>query len=151
GPGAAAIYVVKDKDTVDSLSQRYGVPVQTIVDRNDLKQPYTLRPGQSLQLPGARFVPDNTDGPTATVATAPRPVKRESLPPPGQGEASRSAAPAPAHQPGQPTPLSPAAAEQSVSVPATPPPRFAWPVKGKVLVPYGAAEGGQKNDGIDIQ
>ena len=36
-------------------------------------------------------------------------------------------------------------------MPATPPPRFAWPVKGKVLAPYGAAAGGQKNDGIDIQ
>jgi len=151
GPGAAAVYVVKDKDTVDSLSQRYGVPVQTIVDRNSLKQPYTLQPGQSLQLPGARFVPDNTGGPTDAVASVPPgPVKRENLPPPGQGEAPRSAAHAPPAS-GQPTPLSPAAAEQSVTVPASPPPRFAWPVKGKVLVPYGAAAGGQKNDGIDIQ
>jgi len=151
GPGATAVYVVKDKDTVDSLSQRYGVPVQTIVDRNNLKQPYTLQAGQSLQLPGARFVPDDTGGPTNAVAAAPPgPVKRENLPPPGQGEASRSAAHAPPAS-GQPTPLSPAAGEQSVTVPAAPPPRFAWPVKGKVLVPYGAAAGGQKNDGIDIQ
>src|SRR5712671_12835 len=52
---------------------------------------------------------------------------------------------------GQPTPLSPAAAESSVTVPATPPPRMAWPLKGKVLAPYGSASGGQKNDGIDIQ
>ena len=36
-------------------------------------------------------------------------------------------------------------------MPATPPPRMAWPLKGKILVPYGAAAGGQKNDGIDIQ
>jgi len=151
GPGATAVYVVKDKDTVDSLSQRYGVPVQTIVDRNNLKQPYTLQAGQSLQLPGARFVPDDTGGPTNAVAAAPPgPVKRENLPPPGQGEAPRSAAHTPPAS-GQPTPLSPAAGEQSVTVPAAPPPRFAWPVKGKVLVPYGAAAGGQKNDGIDIQ
>ena len=33
GPNAVPVYVVKDKDTVESLSQRYGVPVQTIVDR----------------------------------------------------------------------------------------------------------------------
>src|SRR5262245_10195757 len=119
GPGATAVYVVKDKDTVDSLSQRYGVPVQTIVDRNNLKQPYTLQPGQSLQLPGARFVPDNTGGPTNAVAsTPPGPVKRENLPPPGQGEAPRSAAHAPPAS-GQPTPLSPAAGEQSVTVPAS--------------------------------
>jgi murein DD-endopeptidase MepM/ murein hydrolase activator NlpD len=150
GPNAVPVYVVKDKDTVESLSQRYGVPVQTIVDRNKLQQPYTLRAGQSLELPGARFVPDATGGPTTATATAPGPVKRESLTPPAQGEPPRSAAPAAAA--GQPTPLSPAAAESSVTVPATPPPpRFAWPLKGKILAPYGTAAGGQKNDGIDIQ
>jgi len=89
GPAAAAVYVVKEKDTVESVSQRYGVPVQTIIDRNRLIPPYTLRPGQSLQLPNARFVPDATGGPTTATATAPGPVKRESLPPPGQSEPPR--------------------------------------------------------------
>src|SRR5260370_15216180 len=146
GHAAAAVYGVKEKDTVESVSKRYGVPGQTITDRNGLIPPYTLGPGQSLQLPSARFVPDATGGPTT--ATAPGPVKRESLPPPGQSEPPRSAAPPAA---GQPTPLSPAAAESSVTVPATPPPRLAWPIKGKILASYGAAAGGQKNDGIDIQ
>ncbi len=158
GPNAVAIYVVKDKDTVESLSQRYGVPVQTIIDRNKLASPYRLKPGQSIELPNARFVPDNAGGPrTATAAanaTAPGPVKRETLAPPSQGEPPRSAAPAPAAS-GQPTPLgAEPASKTAVSVPATPPPatsqHFIWPVKGKVLVPYGTS-GGQKNDGIDIQ
>ena len=141
GPGAAAVYVVNDKDTVESISQRYGVPVQTIVDRNKLQKPYALKTGQYLELPGARFVADNTGG--ATNASAPGPVKKESLPPPAaKGEPPAAAA-------GQPTPLSPAAA--SVSVPATPPPQFAWPINGKILAPYGTAAGGQKNDGIDLQ
>jgi murein DD-endopeptidase MepM/ murein hydrolase activator NlpD len=145
GPEAAAVYVVKDKDTVESISRRYGVPTQAIIDRNRLIAPYTLRPGQSLQLPGARYVPDNMGGPTTASATAPGPVKREGLPPPGAPP--RSAAP----ETGQPTPLSPAA-QTSVTVPATPPPpRMAWPIKGKIIAPYGAAGGGQKNDGIDIQ
>lgn len=152
GPGASAVYVVKEKDTVESLSQRYGVPVQTIVDRNRLQQPYTLRAGQSLDLPGAR--PDTVGGATSAVATAPPgPVKRESLAPPKQGETKPGEAPRSSAASGEPTPLSPpakhAAAETSVTVPATPP-RFAWPVKGKVLVPYGSS-GGQKSDGIDIQ
>jgi murein DD-endopeptidase MepM/ murein hydrolase activator NlpD len=152
GPNAVAVYVVNEKDTVDSISQRYGVPSQTIIDRNKLKAPYTLKTGQYLELPGARFVADNTGGATqAAAATPPGPVKRESLAPPG-GK-SESAA-------GQPTPLGPAAAETSkaesskasVTVPATPPPpRFVWPLHGKVLVPYGTGQGGQKNDGIDIQ
>ncbi len=151
GPNAVAVYVVNEKDTVDSISQRYGVSSQTIIDRNKLKAPYTLKVGQYLELPGARFVADNTGG-TATQAAAaspPGPVKRDNLPPPTE---HRTAA-------GQPTPLSPPAAETSkaeskteATVAATPPPpRFAWPLHGKVLAPYGTGQGGQKNDGIDIQ
>jgi murein DD-endopeptidase MepM/ murein hydrolase activator NlpD len=147
-PGTPAIYVVKEKDTVDSVAQRYGVQPQAIIARNNLQKPYTLKPGQSLELVGAQFVPDNASGPATAVAAAPGPVRRESLPPPSQSEAPRPTAPATT---GQPTPLSPpAASETSVTVTATPP-RFAWPVKGKILVPYGAAAGGQKSDGIDIQ
>ena len=140
---------MKEKDTVESVSQRYGVPVQAIAERNRLQQPYTLRPGQQLELPNARFVPDATGRPDHALRRAPparsgaRPCRRPA------GEPPRSAAPPAA---GQPTPLSPAAAETSVTVPATPPPpRMAWPLRGKILAPYGTASGGQKNDGIDIQ
>ena len=149
GPNAVPVYVVKDKDTVDGLSRRYGVPSQTIIDRNNLKPPYTIKPGQTLAMPGARFVPDSYGEPAsqqtaAANPNAPSSVKREGLaPPPGaQGEAPRSAAPA-----GEPTPLS--KASQSVTVPATPPARMIWPVNGKVVSSYGTS-GGQKNDGIDI-
>jgi len=153
GPNAVAVYVVNEKDTVDSISQRYGVSSQTIIDRNKLKAPYTLKAGQYIELPGARFVADNTAGATqATATTAPGPVKRDNLPPP-PGAKSEPAETKTAAA-GQPTPLSPAAHEASkteASVAATPPPpRMAWPLNGKVLVPYGT-QGGQKNDGIDIQ
>jgi murein DD-endopeptidase MepM/ murein hydrolase activator NlpD len=146
GPNAVAVYVVNEKDTVASVSRRYGVSEQTIIDRNNLKSPYTLKPGQNLMLPGAKFVPDKAgEAPTQAASDARGPVKREALPPPpGAGR-------------NEPTPLSPAAVEagrdvdkSSVTVPATPPPRFAWPMNGKVIAPYGSAAGGQKNDGIDI-
>ena len=149
GPNAVPVYVVRDKDTVDGLSRRYGVPSQTIIDRNNLKAPYTIKPGQTLAMPGARFVQDSYGEPAsqqtaAANPNAPSSVKREGLaPPPGssQGEAPRSAAPA-----GEPTPLS----KTSVTVPATPPAaRMIWPVHGKVVSGYGTS-GGQKNDGIDI-
>jgi len=149
GPNAVPVYVVKDKDTVDGLSRRYGVPSQTIIDRNNLKAPYTIKPGQTLAMPGARFVPDSYGEPAgqqtaAANPNAPSSVKREGLaPPPGtsQGEPPRSAAPA-----GEPTPLS----KTSVTVPATPPAaKMIWPVNGKVVSAYGTS-GGQKNDGIDI-
>ena len=143
GPNAVPVYVVKDKDTVEALSYKYGVPIQTIVDRNKLPPPHRLKPGQTLLMPGAKYVPDSVPGetaPTPAAVSTPGSVKRETLaPPPGQGEAPKSAAP---------TPLAPAA--ESVTVAATPPPRFAWPVQGKVVGNYGTV-GGQKNDGIDIQ
>lgn len=147
GPNAVPVYVVKDKDTVESISRRYGVSSQAIIDRNNLKAPYTIKPGQSLAMPGARFVQDTYGESTAQQTAAANPnapssVKREGLaPPPGaSGEAPRSAAPA-----GEPTPLS-----KPVTVAATPPAaRMAWPVSGKIVSPYGTS-GGQKNDGIDI-
>ena len=152
GPNAVAVYVVNEKDTVDSISQRYGVPSQTIIDRTNLKAPYKLKVGQNLELPGARFVADNTGATQAAAATLPGPVKREALAAPGaKGESARNEATS-----GEPTPLSPSAttamaSKPEVSVPATPPPpRFAWPLHGKILAPYGTASGGQKNDGIDI-
>jgi lipoprotein NlpD len=158
GPSAVAVYVVNEKDTVDSISQRYGVPSQTIIDRNHLKAPYKLRVGQNLELPGARFVADNTGGPTqAAAATPPGPVKRESLAAPGAKSEGAKNEGAKNEASGAPTPLNTAAASSKteVTVPATPPPaaapRFSWPLHGNVLVPYGTGAGGQKSDGIDIQ
>ena len=146
GPKAVPVYVTKDKDTVDGIAQRYGVSTQSIVDANELKPPYTLRAAQTLKVPGAKYV--TPAEPTAQTAAAPAApggtVKQENLPPPGQGEPQRTPPAA-----GEPTPLSPAS--PSVTVPATPPPRFEWPVQGKVVAGYGTAAGGQKNDGIDIQ
>lgn len=149
GPNAVPVYVAKDKDTVDSLAERFGVPSQTIIDRNKLQSPYSLRAGQNLEIPGAKVVRPQ-DAPTqAAAATAPSGVKKDALPPPQQ-QAAAAPPPAAASKPapGEPTPLAPAAKE--VMVPATPPPRFAWPVKGKVVANYGTSASGQKNDGIDI-
>jgi murein DD-endopeptidase MepM/ murein hydrolase activator NlpD len=143
GAGAVPVYVARSSDTVEGIAQRYGVTTQAIVDRNGLQPPYKLRAGQNLEIPGARVVAPSTD--TETTSAAPPAsapggsVKQEKLPPPGEVNK-----PPPAS--GQPTPLSPPTREVTVS--ATPP-RFEWPVQGKVVAGYGGS-GGQKNDGIDI-
>ena len=151
-PGAVPTYVVRTRDTVDSIAQRYGVSSQTIIERNKLQEPYRIQPGQTLEVPGARVVEPATPVETQTAsASGPRgPVQKEQLaPPPGssQGEPPNPARPAA----GEPTPLSPAA--NSVTVPATPQlkPQFQWPLKGRILVAFGPGSGGQKSDGIDIQ
>lgn len=152
GAGANAVpsYVVKHKDTVDSIAQRFAVSPQTIIDRNNLKPPYALQAGQTIAIPGARVIePASPASPsTETAAVAPSPptaVKREALAPPPQGEPPRSASPAAATPPpGQPTPLSPAPSH------AAPSSRFEWPVRGKIVSTYGTHDG-QRNDGIDIE
>src|SRR5579883_1195236 len=81
--------------------------------------------------------------PAETAAAAPPgttgPVKQEALPPPAEANKRPAAS-------GEPTPLGPPPKE--VTVTATPP-RFEWPVRGKVVAGYGGS-GGQRNDGIDI-
>ncbi len=141
GPGAAPVYVVQDRDTVDSVAQRFGVNSQTIIDRNRLQAPYALRAGQNLEIPGARVL---TPSESQTAAAAPPsgpsgPVRQEKLPPPGEASKAPPAS-------GQPTPLSPPTREVTV---AAAPPRFEWPVRGKVVTRYGGS-GDQRSDGIDI-
>lgn len=158
GPDAVPTYVVKNKDTVDGIASRYGVTTQSIVERNKLQAPYSLRPGQSLLVPGAKYVPPAEPTETAAAAPAgapssgsasgpPGPVKREALPPPpGATEQKTAAATGPAAT-GTPTPLAPAAAP---APPPAPAPQFQWPMRGKILTPYGTTADGQKSDGIDI-
>src|ERR1044071_4909498 len=88
GPNAVPVYVVRNKDTVESIASRYGVSVQSIADRNKLQPPYSLRPGQTIEVPGAKYVAPDTDvaaaAPTTPVGPPGGPVKKETLaPPPG--------------------------------------------------------------------
>jgi len=153
GPDAVPTYVVKNKDTVDGIASRYGVSSQSIVERNKLQAPYSLRPGQTLLVPGAKYVPPSDRVETATSSSGtpasgpPGPVKRESLPPPpgASEQKTASAASGPAAS-GAPTPLSP---QTAAATPEPAKPRFAWPLRGKIIAPYGTTNG-QTNDGIDI-
>lgn len=156
GPNAVPTYVVKNKDTLDGIASRYGVSSQSIAERNKLEAPYSLRPGQTLQVPGAKYVPPSEPIETASTGPSgpppsgppsgpPGPVKREALPPPGGGSEQKAASATPGS--GAPTPLGPAASAAPEQ--HAPPPRFAWPLHGKVITPYGTANG-QTSDGIDI-
>lgn len=50
------IYVVQPSDTVDSIAQSFGVPVENIVYSNQLIYPYALAIGQAL------LIPENGEG-----------------------------------------------------------------------------------------
>jgi lipoprotein NlpD len=135
--GASTVYIVMEKDTVDGVANRFGVAPQSLIDRNKLKPPYQLRAGQQLDISGARpGAGQSTSTATAAAVSPGGPVKSQTLAPPPSAPSA-----------GEPTPLSPPAS----AAPSGPPPRFEWPVHGKVLSSYGPKSGGQKNDGIDIQ
>ena len=58
-PATAALppggrYRVQSGDTLYGIARRFGLPVQSIVQRNGLTPPYRLSPGQELQLPAQR-------------------------------------------------------------------------------------------------
>ena len=46
--------IVKKGDTVYGLSRQYGISARSIIEKNKLKAPYVLRPGNQLILPKAR-------------------------------------------------------------------------------------------------
>jgi len=121
--GATAVYIVREKDTVDGVASRFGVSPQSIIERNKLKSPYQLRAGQQLDISGARLgAGQSSDTATAAAVSPTGPVKSQSLEPPSgsaKSEAPRSAAPA-----GEPTPLSPPATAACFWPPD-------WPVAGE--------------------
>ncbi|MCW5851340.1 MAG: LysM peptidoglycan-binding domain-containing protein [Anaerolineae bacterium] len=45
-------YTVKRGDTVNSIARQFGVTAQALIATNGLRPPYTIYPGQTLQIPG---------------------------------------------------------------------------------------------------
>ena len=76
GPDAVPTYIVKHKDTLDGIARRYGVSPESIAERNKLQAPYSLRPGQSLAVPGAKYVAPSEPVETASVSPGSRAARR---------------------------------------------------------------------------
>ncbi len=57
------IHMVKEGDTLYALSQKYGVPLQKVIDANpQISNPDVLTPGDKVKIPtGAVTVPDNSE------------------------------------------------------------------------------------------
>lgn len=155
-PGAVATYVTRDGDTVDGVASRFGVPRDIIIQRNGLKEPYRLRAGTSLVLPGARVVdttsarpappPQIASVPSASPAPAAGRIESTDLPPPGGGPRAPTSAAPPAPADGTSRMAPPTSAAPVPAAAA----RFDWPVRGRTLQGFGPRAGGQQNDGIDI-
>lgn len=61
----AATYVVKPSQGLDAIARETGTTRQTLIDLNDLRAPYSLKPGQKLKIAAS------TGGKTAVYVVAP--------------------------------------------------------------------------------
>lgn len=64
-PPGDVIYVVQSGDTLGRIAERFGVTVQSIVDRNALSSPDDIQAGQRLEIPEAKLVIDDSTSATS--------------------------------------------------------------------------------------
>ena len=126
-----------------AIARAYGVQWGRIADLNRLEEPYVLREGQRLLLPSSA----ETARMTMEQRAAAFRLDIEDLISGSEPAVAVNAKPAKAIK---------SAARPSVppTVPVAEPPRFAgrfdWPLKGRILRPFGDLGDGRRNDGINI-
>ncbi|MBB6123126.1 M23 family metallopeptidase [Sphingobium subterraneum] len=128
-------HLVEDGQTGLAIAQAYGVPWKTITALNAMSEPFVLRKGQRLLLPSL-----STASPSLTLeqrAAAFRLDIDDALS--GSSEAAADPADRPAPPPPRSKPASPAFSGS-----------FGWPLNGRIILPFGPAKNGVRNNGIDI-
>lgn len=136
-------------DTVYAISRRYGVTVREVISSNNLRPPYLLKPGQSLNIPqGSSYTVKRGD----TVYGVSRAngimmndlVRINNLRQPY------------ALAVGQTLKIPGRSGTPATQVAIAPPPQitgkgFMWPVRGSVISGYGPKQAGYHNDGVNIR
>ena len=160
----AADLIVRKGDTVWGIARRTGVPVRAIISANNLRAPFTLRPGQGLKVPSAqrhvvqrgdtiygisrRYGVDMASLVQLNRLNRPytiKPNQELNLPatarlsaPPRSTEATTAPRRGPSRR-GSPKAVPPRAGDL-----------FAWPVQGRIVDEYGDKGGGLYNEGVNI-
>ncbi len=134
------LYKVRPGDTLYSISRNSGSAVSTIAQANNLLPPYGLTPGQQILIPQARL-----DSNLYAANTAPQQKSK----PAAKSKPTRQAQ---ASAPTQAQSVAELTRKASYTPPkeTSPASMFEWPVQGKVIANYGAADLGRRNDGVNI-
>ncbi len=166
-------YVLQAHDTLYGVSRRFGVPVKDLYQMNDLSPTAGLRVGQKVLLPPTavdKGVEEHANGvglvkiATAKPAAAPaKPVV--SAPAPVAKPVTNVAATKPAVTTGATTKATATTTTLPTTTRPVPPPSgfpansqisqmgrglFVWPVRGRILVPFGQLAPNVRNDGINV-
>lgn len=116
-------YTVKQGETLYGIARQNKTNVRAIIQQNNLEPPYDVEVGQRLKMP--------QDDATQMVAS--NTMQRQEF---------------------NPRPLNTQQQLEKLAPLGAPPlrtnSRFAWPVIGRVIKAFGEQEGGQRNDGINI-
>ncbi|MBM3543828.1 MAG: LysM peptidoglycan-binding domain-containing protein [Alphaproteobacteria bacterium] len=124
-------YKVETGDTLNSISAKLGVSPKAITDRNNIR-PHQLQVGQVLVIPMAGSTAQAGDQPSV------RSVKTTTIQAPGAASPATS----------EPSQL--ARVDQLPSPDPMSGNSFRWPVKGRVISPFGTRPDGSHNDGINV-
>ena len=154
------VHVVRSGDTLWGIARDNGVQASDLARHNGLGSDARLRVGQRLRVPAAPVRTANASNfandvgvPAPAPAARPdfKPSAADSLKPlPPQGNAASSA-----EQPQRTAALTPEPASAVTSRALPEPPsmsagKFRWPVRGRVISPFGTKPNGAQNDGINI-
>lgn len=133
---AGAAYVIQPGDTISGVGRRFGVPVQSLIDLNNLGPRGSITAGQRLMLPSTA-VDRGTDpyatGPSPSGVTA---QPADVAPPPPPPPSGNAPLPRPAATP------APTVSGQSIAL--------QWPIRGNILRRFGPSGLGERNNGINI-
>ncbi|WP_349970274.1 peptidoglycan DD-metalloendopeptidase family protein [Pseudomonas caspiana] len=134
-------YVVRRGDTLFSIAFRYGWDYKALAARNQIPEPYTIRPGQTIRFDG------RSNSTSSAVATAPGAVR----PPVASTTTSTTTSPSGSVKTtviSKPVTAVPPPASDSTG-PAGPSPKgWTWPSNGVLIGKF--SSNGSLNKGIDI-
>ncbi|MAD77394.1 MAG: metalloendopeptidase [Rheinheimera sp.] len=163
GTLAASQYVVQRGDTLYAIAFRAGVDVRTLASSNKINSPYTIYPGQVIQLAMTRSAASNRDNATSSpVKTTNRQPTRAK--PATTTQTARTTKPTQAKSNSSANAAKPVASTKQTRYVQTTTAKneqktadntlagnkvqWHWPVKGKIVSQFSTLEHGNK--GIDI-
>ncbi len=163
---AGGSYTVASGDTLHAISRRSGVSVDALKQANGLSDGM-IRIGQRLTIPAGGSIPQATQVAAAPAQPAPAPAQQPAPAAqqtanatPRTDQTTTASASTPVQQAQQVSAYTPPQrsareiaaldTDDATAPDATGIGKMRWPVRGRVITAFGAAEAGKANDGIDI-
>jgi len=149
--------IVRPGDTLSQIAARYDASTGDVAALNRLEDGSRIRPGQILRIPASgektrdAVLAEAGDSSVHNYAPPPDPIDVDRFTPRAQVSV-RTLSPVPQAKPeaanqlaGEDAPL-----DADAGASARDAARFAWPIRGPVISPFGIVGNGERNDGINI-